>query len=469
MHANRLALLLSLALLSPATAQAQTQSQPQSQTRSPATPPETPQLSPSAAYTEALHPLEITRHNIANWSDTELAAMNVAIANAKAGCAARDPAGYTGADLVDLARLCSLGQQWNAVVAAASRYIALPDHTLPRLTDAYVAQTEAQLRLKQEPAALQSALAMLPAVPYTPDVGDCVDEALGYMRFVHTGDALTLAGARQPLLLATLRTAGPVSPAAAEPPSAAAPQTAPQTAPNPSSWTANALYAQGLLLPALQQLATKATDASASVAALETALPTKLSPDDSLLIARSRQRYALLGKPLTGIAPKVSLSMPYDQPPTLPIRGAITAMLLFPDWCAGCIRLGPQLPPTVFTVEGHSAYVFALLAETVPPRQPDPKLTNAAFNPAYAAAMLAETPTVTVPVETLNRFKADDFPLLLLTDSAGVLRVLQPVGARDLQPGGDVDAAIALVGVNFSKRSAPPAPVSAPKPASGRH
>ncbi len=452
MHANRLHLLLACALLAPvAAAQTQTQANP-------------PQLSPRAAYTEALHPLEITRHDIANWSDTELAAMNVAIAGAKAGCAARSPTAYTGADLIDLARLCALGQQWTAVVDAASRYIASPSHTPPLLTDAYVAQTEALLRLKQEPAALQSALAMLPAVPYTPDVGDSVDEALGYMRFVHTADALTLANARQPLLLATLRSAGTPSPAN-QPSSDSQATQSQQTL----SWATNNLYAQGLLLPVLQQLAAHPADASASLTALDAALPQTLTPDDTLLIARSRRRYALLGKPLTGIAPSASLSMPFDQPPALPTRGAVTAMLLFPDWCAGCIRLGPQLPPTVFSVEGHSAYVYALLAETVPPRKPDPKVKNIAFNPAYAAAMLAETPTVTVPLEMLKRFEADDFPLLLLTDREGVLRVLQPVGAGDLQPGGDVDAAIALVGRNFSNGVAVSAPVSARKPASGGH
>ena len=105
--------------------------------------------------------------------------------------------------------------------------------------------------------------------------------------------------------------------------------------------------------------------------------------------------------------------------------------------------MGPHLPETVFKVEGHSAYLYALLAQTLPPRTPDPKITNTAFNPAYAASLLAETPTVTVPPETLNHFEATDFPLLLVTDPNGILRVLTPVTPQDLQPGGDIDAAIA--------------------------
>ncbi|MBE7182514.1 MAG: hypothetical protein INR71_15130, partial [Terriglobus roseus] len=295
-----------------------------------------PQLSPQAAYQDAMHPLQITRNNIANWSDTEIAAMNVAIAKAKAGCLARNPADYDAAALIDLARLCSLGQQWPSVVLAASRYIendvAEPKPLLP---DAYVAKTEALLRMKAEPTALASALTMLSTVPYTPDIGDCVDEAIGYMRFVHNADALTLAMKRQPLLLRALETTG--APAAAQPTTGAPPQ--PAVAPASSSLTAEALYRQGLLLPALQQLAAEPVAAKGSVSALDAALPLSLNSDDTLRIAQDRRRYALLGRPLPRLHPLASLSMPYDRPPALPVRGAITAMLLFPDWCAQCVRM----------------------------------------------------------------------------------------------------------------------------------
>ena len=59
--------------------------------------------------------------------------MTVAIRNAKASCDARNPAAYTGPDLVDLARLCALGQQWPAVIDAATRYIAIPTSPNPSL------------------------------------------------------------------------------------------------------------------------------------------------------------------------------------------------------------------------------------------------------------------------------------------------------------------------------------------------
>lgn len=412
------------------------------------------QLSPQAAYQDAMHPLQTTRNNIANWSDTELAAMTVTIGRARDACLARTPDIYNGADLVELSRLCALGQQWPAVVTAASRYFdADPAQPKPLLAEAFIAKAEALLRLKQEPAALASAQAMLMAVPYSPEVGDCIDEVLAYMRFVHTTDALTLAEARQPLLLTALRGTG--APAIRT-------QDTPTQPPSESAFSAAALYTQGLLLPALQQLAAKPTQARSTAAALDAALPKTLPADDLLRIAQARHRYALLGQPVPAIHPGTSLSMPYDRPPALPVRGAITAMLLFPDWCAQCVRMGARIPSTVFTVEGHSAYVYGLLAQTTPARRLDPKLTNVAYNPAFAADLMAETATVTVPANMLNTFEATDFPLLILADTAGILRVLEPVGPQDLQEGGEIDSAIALIGRNFNLPTPAAVKVAAP-------
>lgn len=407
-------------------------------------PPPSSQLSPQAAYQDALHPLQTTRNNIANWSEVEQAAMAVAVSKAKDSCLARHPGDYTGADLVDLARLCSLGQQWPPVVDAADRYIALPGPK-PLLADASIARTEAHLRLKQEPEALGSALTLLQVVPYSADVAACVDEVLAYTRYVHTADALTLARARQIQILRALR-------------SAAAPITA-ATATTPAQ-PPHALYADGLLLPTLLQLATRPAEAQDALGNLDKALPAFLPPDDALRIAQDRRRYALLGRPLPAIQPISSLSSPTNKLPAIPAHNTITALLLFPDWCAQCVHLGTQLPETVFKVEGRSAYLYALLAQTTPARKPDPTVTNTVYHPAYAAALLAETPTVTVSPDTLTRFEAEDFPLLILTDDHGILRVLEPVTAQDLQPGGDLDAAIALVGRNFgtAPKSGPTTP-----------
>ena len=428
------------------------------QNTSPAAPPQ--QLSPKAAYDFAMHPLDVTRHSVANWSDIEIAALKVAMDRAQKDCATRDPKTFAGEALIDLVRLCSLGQAWPSVIQAATLYITADSPSKPLLTQAYAGQIDADLHLKNEPAALASARTMLTVVPYDTLTAETIDEAISYMQFVNTSDALALATARQPLLLDRLQA---TAASTAAPPTTAAADEPPQTL--------QELYADGLTLPALQQLAkSPSADVAATLTALDGALPQTLSPDEAIPIAASRKRYALLGKPLPKIAGLSYLSMP-GKLPQLPAVNALTALLLFPDWCAQCVQMGSKFPETVFTVAGHEAYLYGLLAQTVPSRKPIPPAPGAtakdapastAFDPSDAANQLRETPTIVVEPALLDQFAATDVPLLILTDAQGVVRVVQPVGEDAIAPGSTIDSAIARVGAQW------PSPLLTPKkPASG--
>jgi hypothetical protein len=441
------------------------------------TPAAPPQLSPKAAYDEAMHPLEVTRHSVANWSEIEQAALAVTMDKAHTACGERDPESYSGADLIQLARLCALGQSFPAAVAATTRYIGSSD-AKPELTSAYSIQTDAYLRMKDEPDALASAEKMLDAVPYDTLVAETVGEAISFMEFVYTPDALALAVKREPMLLASLR-----SLAASQTPAAAA--TAPAYPGAEPPQPAHELYVDGISLAVLQQLMkTPAAETAATVAALDAALPTTLAPDDNIPIAVTRRRYALLGKPLPDIAhpahpanPKKPVALQtLDLPnrlPQLPAVNAITGLLLFPDWCAQCIRMALKLPQSVFTVAGHEAYLYGLLAPTVEQTPPLPAptakpQTAAPVTPADASNLLRMTPTLVVDPSLLDQFAATDVPYLILTDAQGIVRVLQPVGDDALEPGGPIDSAIALVGSQWpSPKLKPPSPTqppAAPKP-----
>lgn len=418
------------------------------------------QLSPKAAYDDAMHPLEVTRHSIANWSDTEKQALQVTIKHAATECAARDPKSFTGDALVDLARLCALGQSWPAVVQTAALYISADTPAKPLLNQAYAAQIDAQLHLKDEKSALAGAQAMLGAIPYDALVAEVVDETIEYMQFLYNADALTLDAARQPLLLASLRT--PRTPADPTQPPPAIPLQ-----------SIHDLYAAGTGYAALQQLADLPEAAHTTLAALDAALPTILTPDDALPIASARKRYAFLGRPLPSIRMLDSLSMP-NKLPELPAHGAMTALLLFPDWCAQCIALGPGLPQSVFLIEGREAYLYALLAETSPlrPKRPPvkdgPPAKEVPPEKPTPREILAETPTVVIPPAGLTQFEAEDFPFLIIADAHGIIRVLQPVDQDVLQPGGTLDSALAVVGRTWPIRPAegtePPKPAAASKP-----
>jgi len=418
------------------------------------------QLSPKAAYDEAMHPLEVTRHSFANWSDIEIAAMKVTIAQAAKECAARDAKAFSGDTLVDYAQLCGLGQNWPAVKDAASRYIAEDAPAKPRLNQAYADLIHAELYLKDEPAALNHSKEMLAAVPYDTLTAEAIGEAMEYMQFVHTDDALALGTLREPLILAQM--AARIAETVAPPKVEAAPPSEP---PQPL----HELYAAGMAFAALQQLAkAPSAEVAATVSALDAALPATLEPDDALPIATARTRYALLGKRLPPIAATAFLDSPGGLP-SLPAANAITALLLFPDWCAQCVRMGTQFPQTVFLVTNQESYLYGLLAETV--AQNKAKTGGAAstapilIEAANAELLLHETPTLVVDPKTLEQFGVTDVPFLIVTDTRGVVRVLQPVGEDALTPGSTVDSAIARVVAQWpSVRVARPAPDGAPGP-----
>lgn len=378
-----------------------------------------PVLSPGAAYRAAMRPVEVTRASVANWSDTEQAALGVAVKEAGEACGVRSAGEYEGEALVDLARLCALGMQWPAVVAATGKYIAADAALKPLLADAYAGKVDAELHMKDEAAALKSAREMVLALPYGTLVGEATGEALNYMELLYTDDAVSLAGARQAKLLMLLGAGTGAQPGVAE------------------------LYRQGLRLAELQQLEGKTAEAKATVAALDAALPGDAGSDEMLTVAGARVRYGQLGRPVAGLGLPAAVKAPVYTGGK-PVVGAVQAFVLFPDWCAQCVRLAMKIPAGVFTVEGRKAYVYGLLVETVVPAKG--ARTGTGFDPARTAEVLRDTPTVVVSADVLKAFYAVEVPLLIVADAAGVIRFIEPVDEGALQPGNTLDVAVGLVG-----------------------
>jgi hypothetical protein len=76
---------------------------------------------PGDVYKELMRPLEQVRSSVDNWSPAELAALAAGIKRAQEYCEQVAPASVHGDDLYQLARICSVGQQWNA--ADVSRHL----------------------------------------------------------------------------------------------------------------------------------------------------------------------------------------------------------------------------------------------------------------------------------------------------------------------------------------------------------
>lgn len=423
------------------------------------TPPSSPQLSPQSAYEQATHPLEITRRAIENWSDSETSALAVAIKQAKEQCSARTPSQYIGDDLIAYARLCALGQQWPTVQEAATLYLqaqrtATPPSTLadfPGLPQAYAYLIDSSLHLNDPTVARVTAEEMLRTVPYSELTSEATNEAIRYLQLIQTSDALSLLTQRQAILLSLLRASATANHGASRQPV-----------------PLHAIYGDAIALAALQQFANQPKAAATTVTELDAALPPNLSPDDSILIAELRRQYALLGTALPDMAPSAYLLRePADDPRHIEVHfGAATAFLLFPDWCAQCIRMGAQFMPALYRIGQYDVHFYALLAQANPPAASPPTpakpkpaattkatrflpspaaLTTSPDRPKTPAELLRETPTLIVSNDILTRFAATDFPFLIVTDHEGIIRFLQPAPENVLAAGGLADQVITRV------------------------
>ena len=423
------------------------------------TPP--PQLSPEAAYAQALQPLTLTRGSEANWSETELAALHIAVDQARVACTARPPENFTGDALLALASLCSFGQQWPAVSKAAGRYIHdyiqdQPSQHTSLLSQAYALTIDAALHQHDSAAALAASQTMLATLPYDTTADQALNETLRSLQFAHMTDALHLYAAREPILLAALRA-----------------ETKPTVETAAPSLSRTTLYADGLAYAALQQFAGQPTNAADTVEALNDALSTPstaLQPDDAIAIAAARRQYALLGKPLPAIPITLSLYAPNDPPRINTDYGSSTVLLLFPPWCAQCVRMGQSIMNSLFRLKDRDVHIDALLAQDPPPvpawpdlpdrapiqpkqkkhpcPDPAPEITPAPA-PRSTVDQLRHTPTLIVPVQTLEQFAATAPPLLIATDSKGILRFLQPAPEDALEPGGFLDQVTAHIAAQW--------------------
>ena len=444
-------------------------------------------LSPQAAFNQANLPLDITRRDQENWSDIELAALDVAVGQAKDACLARVNETYKGSDLVAYARLCALGKQWKSTYTAATHYINSGDPVRPLLTDAYALEVQADLNLGDEKAALGACIAMLHVVPYGPLTDAITTATVRYMQFAFTLDAATLLSERQPFLLKLLQTAQPgPPPGPATDPDAGAPPTIPT----------HILFEHALDFAALELYDKQPSMAKAILRDLDGSLPASLPPDEAIPIAADRLQYALIGTHFPALPGAVSLASATETSLTQPRPGsAVTIFLLFPPWCVQCIRQVGDIDPVVDDEASRRLRVYALLADD-PPAPPEPAATKPSSRagahrsaaplptkPAVGRAtvivtvgkaqqpkatdQLRKTPTFVVAPSTLADFNASDYPFLIVTDHDGIIRLMvQGVPNNALKQNGPIDQIADFIAARWPPpaSSMPMRPIPPPPP-----
>ena len=143
--------------------------------------------------------------------------------------------------------------------------------------------------------------------------------------------------------------------------------------------------------------------------------------------------------------------------------GAATVFVLFPDWCAQCVTMALHFPSAAASLkqQNNAVRLYGVLAQADPKppvaakaqSQPTikPTLSGDSKVPHQeiqlgikptSAALLIGTPTLLVPVGTLNTFVATDFPLVIVVDHGGIVRFLQPADENAVVPGGLVEQVV---------------------------
>jgi thiol-disulfide isomerase/thioredoxin len=381
-------------------------------------------LTPGEIYKQAVHPLDVVRSELGNWSDPELQALGVGVKMARDACDKAKPEDYRGDDLYDLARLCALGQDWNQAYAVSQDYIAALENT--HRAQAYVISVSALVHIRDIDTAVATARTMLRSLPYDAEVAYSIRSLKDYLEQSGNPAALMLSNLEHPAIVDALKQGVPLKAANSE-----------------AVMGVGALFESGMELALFERYAGDDKSAGAIVSDLEDALGIKaqFSGADWLQISRVRAEYSLIGWRLPQIeiersletkaarvpspsgATRAQRSLTLTQTSTFmppingPDFGEATVLVLFPEWCAQCRAMMKTVTE------------FATLNAETPIHAWGLMYADAAQSPDDAAVEssakeLEGTNTLIVSAVTATKFAPNDFPLAIVVDRAGVVRFI---------------------------------------------
>jgi tetratricopeptide (TPR) repeat protein len=365
-----------------------------------------------------MRPLDQVRSSLDNWSPAELTALAAGIKRAQEYCEQIAPASVHADDLYQLARICSVGQQWNAADSAASAYIK--SESQPYQAHAYAIRVNALLNLKDMTMAIEVARSMLHSVPYDATVDQSIEYLIHYLAMSLNDGALPLARERQPYLLTTIESGNAL-----------------KEQPGDVSIGTATLYGEGLELAYLERYAGRQNEAQQTVAILDASLrklPTE-KIDNEAEIDRARTQYAFVGEMLPRISLLRYATSGNPRPHINPDYGSATVLLLFPAWCEQCRKMMQPLSDFLLRNNTENIHAYGLLALNEEETTADP-FKGDSFKD------LLHTPTLTTSSDTLRTFGAVSFPFLVITDGAGRIRFLGAVSQNAFDAGGFVEQVI---------------------------
>jgi hypothetical protein len=357
-----------------------------------------PVKTPGAIYKEAMHPLDVVRTSLDNWSDAELGALALGVRKAAEACAQAKPEDYSGDDLYDYARLCSLGQNWAEANNAATRYV--DSHAEPHLAQAYALTMNALVHLGSKQLAFQTAIVMLERLPYDAEVAYAIRYLKDVLERGGDTEAIALVRTEHPAIVDALKKSVALTAVHGD-----------------AVMSIGALYESAVEKAFWERFDGSDGNAATTVADCDAALATvtALPDDDRQLIASVRTQYGLLGAHLPAIKVTRSLQAERAKAQIDPHYGQATVLVLFPDWCTQCRKVMKTL--TAFAVaNGHTPiHAYGLMfAEDAG--------GTANMSHEDAAKDVQGTATLLVAPETSKALGAVDYPLAVVVDHAGIVR-----------------------------------------------
>ena len=375
------------------------------------TSPESALPSPGSVYKQAMHPLDVVRGSLENWSDAELGALAMGMHQAREACEERKAEDYSGDELYDLARLCSFGQDWNDANTAATRYI--DSHAQTWAAQAYALSINAMVHLNGVDTAVQLAELMLQRLPYDAEVAYTVRYLKDYLEQSGDKRAMKLAEDEHAAIVLALKGG-----------------TALKATHGDAVMSVGLLYDSAMELAFFSRFAGQEMAAEQAAADCDRALgKAAMAPEDKQRIDAVRLQFGLLGTSLPAFTVTKALASAAAKPAIEGDLGEGTAFVLFPEWCAQCRAMMKTM--TKFAQVNAStplrAYglMFAEEGENVDETVRETMYKN-----------LAGTQTFVVTAATAKTFGALDFPTAVVVDGRGIIRFIGMIPADAFNGGG---------------------------------
>ena len=388
---------------------------------------------PGAIYKEAMHPLDVVRQSLDNWSDAELGALSIGIHTAREACDKMKAEDYSKDDLYDLAHLCAFGQDWNPANTAAQRYIASkePEHR----TQAYAISIGAFVHLNAADLALATTREMLRVQPYDAEAAYAVHYIKSYLEVTGDPHVLQVAEEEHAKIIDALTKGTPLKA-------------------NYGDAVVNVglLFEMAIEAAFYEKYAGDDAQAAQFQADVERALPQNamLTGEDRQEIDSAKLQYHLLGTELKQIpvirSYKSATAKAQADANFGANFGAATALVVFPDWCVQCKRMMPTMTQFEQVNAGTPIYTYGLIF----------KQSGEESAPDAEKGLLG-TDVMEVSENTARSFGTTDYPLGIVVDHTGVIRFIGVIPGDAFNGDGYMEKVITRM-VGAQVRTLPAAP-----------